>query len=138
MKYAGFWIRAVASLIDSLILVVLILPLMYLFYGEAYFNADSMMPLGVADMIANYVFPLLFTIGFWLKAAATPGKMIFGLKIVDAKTGENINLSQSVIRYVGYIVSAMVLMIGYFWVAFDDKKQGWHDKMAGTVVVRTR
>ncbi|OSI11133.1 RDD family [Neisseria zoodegmatis] len=138
MKYAGFWIRVAASLIDALILLAIILPLLYLIYGEEYFITETIAPLGTADIVLNYIFPLLFTIGFWVKRSATPGKMLLGLKIVDAKTGEDISLGQSFIRYVGYIVSGMVLMLGYIWVALDIEKQGWHDKMAGTVVVHTR
>lgn len=138
MKYAGFWIRVAASLIDALILLAIILPLLYLIYGGEYFITETIAPLGTADIVLNYIFPLLFTIGFWVKRSATPGKMLLGLKIVDAKTGEDISLGQSFIRYVGYIVSGMVLMLGYIWVALDIEKQGWHDKMAGTVVVHTR
>ncbi|MFS6937625.1 RDD family protein [Neisseria animaloris] len=138
MKYAGFWIRVAAHLIDGLILAAVIVPLMYLFYGDQYFTAPNTAPLGAADIFVNYILPLLFTVGFWVKMSATPGKMLLGLKIVDAKTGEGINLMQSVIRYVGYFISAMAFLIGYIWVAFDAKNQGWHDKMAGTVVVRTR
>jgi uncharacterized RDD family membrane protein YckC len=41
-------------------------------------------------------------------------------------------------RYVGYIISTIPLCLGFLWVGFDSKKQGWHDKIAGTVVVRNR
>lgn len=67
----------------------------------------------------------------------TLGKMIFGLKVVQT-TGENMTLGIGFLRWVGYIISTVVLSLGFLWIAFDRKKQGWHDKIAGTVVVRTK
>ncbi len=57
-------------------------------------------------------------------------------KVLDEKTGNKLTFIQSLIRYIGYIPSILVFCIGLIWVAFDAKKQGWHDKMAKTVVVR--
>jgi uncharacterized RDD family membrane protein YckC len=78
----------------------------------------------------------VFYIFCWVKFAGTPGKRLLRLKILDEITGENITAGQGIIRYIGSIISALVLLIGIIWVAFDAKKQGWHDKMARTVVVR--
>ena len=58
------------------------------------------------------------------------------LKVLDERTGENVTVGQGIIRYIGYFPAILVLFIGLIWVAFDPKKQGWHDKMAKTVVVR--
>jgi uncharacterized RDD family membrane protein YckC len=57
---------------------------------------------------------------------------------VDAKTGSSLSVGQSLVRYVGYFVSAIPFCLGLIWVGFDSKKQGWHDKIAGTVVVRSK
>jgi uncharacterized RDD family membrane protein YckC len=73
-----------------------------------------------------------------MKYRATPGKMLFSLQIVKADTGAALTLKESVIRYFGYYLAAIPLFIGFFWVAFDKRKQGWHDKIAGTVVVRRK
>lgn len=62
--------------------------------------------------------------------------MLLGLKVLDAKTGNLLTLGQALLRYVGYILSSLIFCLGYIWVGFDKKKQGWHDKMAKTVVVR--
>ena len=67
--------------------------------------------------------------------ASDPGEMAIKARIVDAKTGEKPTTKQWILRYIGYFVSAIPLGLGYFWIAFDKRKQGWHDKMAGTVVV---
>ncbi|MEL1747592.1 RDD family protein, partial [Acinetobacter baumannii] len=88
------------------------------------------------DLIVNYAFPFLYSILCWLYFAGTPGKRLMRLKVLDEKTGNKLTVMQSIIRYIGYIPSILVFGIGLFWVAFDAKKQGWHDKMAKSVVVR--
>jgi uncharacterized RDD family membrane protein YckC len=82
------------------------------------------------------VLPILATVLFWKYRAATPGKMILGLKIANAADLGPISTGQAVGRYFAYFVSTIVFGLGFLWVAFDAKKQGWHDKMAGTVVIR--
>jgi uncharacterized RDD family membrane protein YckC len=64
--------------------------------------------------------------------------MAVGAIIVDARTGGKPSTRQFIIRYLGYYVSMIPLMLGILWVGFDARKQGWHDKMAGTVVVRRK
>jgi uncharacterized RDD family membrane protein YckC len=62
--------------------------------------------------------------------------MAIRARIVDARTGQAPTTRQDLIRYFGYLLSVMPLGLGYLWVAFDPRKQGFHDKLAGTVVVR--
>jgi uncharacterized RDD family membrane protein YckC len=78
------------------------------------------------------------TILFWIYKGATPGKMAVHARIVDARTGLHASTGQYVGRYFAYFVSLVPLGLGYLWVAWDDRKQAWHDKLAGTVVVRRR
>jgi uncharacterized RDD family membrane protein YckC len=75
-------------------------------------------------------------VGFWRYCGATPGKLAVGVKIVDAQTGHPPTTARLVIRLFSYIVSALPLYFGFLWVAVDRRKQGWHDKIAGTVVVQ--
>ena len=63
-------------------------------------------------------------------------KMLTKLTIVDAKTGKKPSKKQFILRYLGYFLSSFVFCLGFIWIAFDKKKQGWHDKIAGTVVVK--
>ena len=87
----------------------------------------------------DWLWQILFAVFFvfcWVKFAGTPGKRLLRLKVLDERTGENITVGQGIIRYIGYFPAILVLFIGLIWVAFDSKKQGWHDKMAKTVVVR--
>ena len=93
---------------------------------------------GVWDVLIGYVLPIVATIWFWLRYKATPGKMAYSLEVVDAATGNPLSLGQAITRYLAYIPSALVLGIGFIWVAFDPKKQGWHDKIAKTVVIKNK
>ncbi|KRI53778.1 RDD family protein [Acinetobacter pittii] len=140
-EYAGFWLRFGAMIIDSLILFLAIIPAAWIFYRGDY---DLVFATGLSsqpqnylfDLIVNYAFPFLYSVLCWLYFAGTPGKRLMRLKVLDEKTGNKLTVMQSIIRYIGYIPSILVFGIGLFWVAFDVKKQGWHDKMAKTVVVR--
>jgi uncharacterized RDD family membrane protein YckC len=66
--------------------------------------------------------------------------MIFGLKVVQTRgeKGEKMTPGIAFLRWVGYLVSSLFLYLGFIWIAFDGKKQGWHDKIAGTIVVQVR
>ena len=56
--------------------------------------------------------------------------------MVDARTGQRLRLGQSVVRYVSYILSMLPFFLGFFAVAWSDRRQAWHDRIAGTVVIR--
>ena len=134
-QYAGFWIRVGATLIDPVIfLIVIMVPLSFI-YGKQYWIGDQYF-YGFWDLILSYVVPIVATIWFWLRFLGTPGKMALRLRILDARTGNRLSLSQAIGRYLGYIVSTIPLGLEFIWVGIDRKKQGWHDKLAGTVVVR--
>ncbi|WP_295872232.1 RDD family protein [uncultured Zhongshania sp.] len=133
-NYAGFWVRVGASIIDTLLILLVLGPLITAIYGRAYWVNGSGMGTGL-DVLLNYLLPPLAVILFWVYKSATPGKMVTGLRIIDARTGAKPTTTQFVLRYIGYYVSMIPLFLGILWVALDPKKQGWHDKIAGTVVV---
>ncbi len=138
MEYAGFWVRVGAALIDTLLIVAVTFPLLVAIYGWNYFDEQTGFIAGPADFLISWVAPAIAVILFWLYRQATPGKMALSLRVVDAKTGGTLSVGQSIGRYLGYFVSIIPLCIGLIWVAFDARKQGWHDKLAGTVVVRSK
>ena len=107
-EYVGFWARLGASIIDTVLVVVICFPLLTLIYGKEYWSSTQLVQ-GPADLLLNWVLPAVAVVLFWVYRQATPGK----------------------------IVSMLPLMLGFIWVAFDARKQGWHDKLANTVVVRT-
>jgi uncharacterized RDD family membrane protein YckC len=136
-EYVGFWARVGAAIIDSILMAIVLIPVFRLFYGgmdyEDLVKLDS-----PANIAINGVLPAVVVILFWIWRDATPGKMVIGAKIVDAKTGGKPSTGQFIGRYLSYYISSIVLMLGFIWVGFDAKKQGWHDKLAGTVVVKSR
>ena len=135
VQYIGFWWRVSAAIVDSILMAIIILPVAFYVYGEQYLRSEDFIQ-GPLDFLLQWVFPAIAIILFWMYKGATPGKMAVSAKIVDAQTGEQPSPAQFLGRYLAYFVSALPLGLGIFWVAFDKRKQGWHDKLAGTVVVR--
>lgn len=113
-----------ALLIDALIVVVVLAPLVVVLGPGGW---DLLGLLGVAAAV----------IGFWRWCGATPGKIAVGVKIVDAASGGPPPLGRLVLRFFAYFVSALPLYLGFLWAAFDRRKQGWHDKIARTVVINS-
>lgn len=137
LEYAGFWIRLAAALIDTVLLMVITVPLLVWIYGWAYYS-DGRLIAGPADFLINWIAPAIATVLFWRLWQATPGKAMLSLRVVDAESGKTLSVGQAAARYVCYILSALPLCLGFIWIAFDRKKQGWHDKIAQTVVVRAK
>ena len=138
-QYAGFWVRVAASVIDSILLIALIGPLMAIIYGpEVWLEPNQSQGGGLLGGVINYLLPALAVLVFWYYKSATPGKMAFGLTIVDAKTGGKPGTGQLIGRYLCYYVSMLPLVLGIVWVGIDKRKQGFHDKLAGTLVIKRR
>jgi len=123
LEYAGFWIRLGAGVIDLLILgcVAGII---------AYF-----LPAPAIWVTSGLVISIAYWLGFWIWRGQTPGKMAAGIKVIRTDSSP-VKWQCALRRFLGYIVSAMTLFIGFVWVAFDDRKQGIHDKIADTYVVK--
>jgi uncharacterized RDD family membrane protein YckC len=137
--YAGFWIRTGATMIDAILIMLITFPILVSIYGWAYFDSTQTgLIAGPIDFLLSWVLPAVATILFWLKKQATPGKMVVSLKVVDANTGNALSVGQSIGRYFAYFVSLLPLGLGFIWVAFDSKKQSWHDKLTNTVVIREK
>ncbi len=148
-RYVGFWARFLAMFIDNIwVTIVLVLVLMAMFGQD--FMAMMAMPLDTSpeemamaaqgatgSFLAQLLLPAVLIVGFWVWKSATPGKMVISAKIVDAKTLGEPSMGQLIVRYIGYFISAFVFGLGFLWVAFDKRKQGWHDKIAGTLVIKT-
>jgi len=157
MAYGGFWVRVVAYFIDSIIIFVLIGVLYFALTAVGFidFAAISALvdesayragaePGPAAVMEATRQFGVLYLGMFliaWLYDAlltsspmqATPGKMVFGLRVATAD-GEPIGFGRATGRFFGKIVSGMIFNLGYLMVAFTSRKQGLHDVIANTVV----
>ena len=119
----GFWIRVGAAIIDIIILGILGAILAAITSGQS----------GGFQFIINILYYVLFT-GL---RGQTLGKMVVGIRVVRPSNGEVPGLARAVLREVlGKLISTIVILLGYIWVAFDPHKRGWHDKIAGTYVVR--
>lgn len=153
LEYVGFWPRFVAQVVDTLWLTPLIWIVVGMFQNAspdvmdkllsnpaALTTADiaSTVTITPAEFLIEGVLPAVLIIIFWIWRGATPGKMLLHARIVDASTGGTPTKQQFVIRYVGYIVCFASLGVGFLWVGWDPRKQGWHDKLANTVVVRPK
>ena len=149
-QYAGFWIRLVAAFIAGMILGIIGFIIQAVFggvFGVALLTGPQEPSPATAGLFAGIFGAMLFIsiaieivyyVGLTGTYGATVGKMILGLKVVDTN-GQKIGFGKAALReVVGKWISGLVFGLGYIWVAFDPKKQGWHDKLAGTYVVKTR
>jgi uncharacterized RDD family membrane protein YckC len=135
-EYVGFWRRLLAAAIDFLILFVVTTPILLAIYGRRYFELiESGASAGFWDFVIEYIVPAVAVIAFWRRYGATPGKMAIGAKIVDAKTGERPSTARLVLRYFAYLVSALPFFLGFLWIGISRRKQGFHDKIARTMVI---
>ena len=129
--YVGFWQRLAAFLIDWMVVFVVYGPLVVMAFGTEYFSLDVPR---YWDLVTGLVI-VVATLLFWRYQGATPGKIAIAARIVDAETGRPPRTARLAVRLLAYIVSALPLSLGFLWIAFDRRKQGWHDKIAGTVVI---
>lgn len=133
VEYAGFWLRLGAAAIDLFGLLFLAVPMVVWYFGDAWTATE-----GVTAFVVNWVLPGIVAVTFWSLRGATPGKMAVRAMIVDAQTFGEPTLAQLVRRYAAYFASLPLVGIGFIEIAFDARKQGWHDKIAGTVVIKGR
>lgn len=139
-SYAGFWIRAGAYVIDTMVLFVALIPF-YLIWGIGGWGGWNEMRTVGETFFQDTLVP---TILWWVYSAvmessawqATLGKRAFGLKVVGAE-GQRISFGRATGRFFAKYVSAILLLVGFIMVAFTKKKQGLHDIMARTFVLRT-
>jgi uncharacterized RDD family membrane protein YckC len=149
VRYGGFWIRFLAVIIDSIILLVIGSIVQYAVLGSmagvarpqpggdplAYFGA-MMGVMGVL-WVLNTAIGCSYETFFIAKMSATPGKMALGLKVVRAD-GSRVSAGRAAGRYFAKILSAMILLIGYIMAGFDGQKRALHDMICDTRVIQTR
>jgi uncharacterized RDD family membrane protein YckC len=162
-QYVGFWKRFLAFLIDSLVIGLILSPVMLALYGGGYFdrlnaelaalsvssgdpNADAVRVLEILGRRDSAIMALgdirvqiglvVATVLFWRFRGATPGKILVKARIVTAEGLAQPSTGRLIGRFLAYFVSILPAFLGFLWIAFDKRKQGWHDKIAGTVVIR--
>ncbi|HLA27391.1 MAG TPA: RDD family protein [Syntrophales bacterium] len=146
-SYGGFWRRGLAIFVDKIILyiiyLIIILVESLIFPLQPYSHSPDLVAgiwnSATAGLLIGHIIMGLFISAVYFTyfhgaIGQTPGKIMLKLKVIGI-AGRNLNYGVAFLRWMGYIVSAMVIYLGFIWAAFDGKKQGWHDKIAGTVVV---
>jgi len=145
--YGGFWRRTIAFLIDKVALslismILLFIASLFLGLGFPFDLSINISEVITGTFLLSYYgttifLNMLYFTYFHGTTGQTPGKKILGLKVIQ-KTGNEMTLGLAFLRWVGYIISGLVFNLGFLWVAFDRKKQGWHDKIAATYVINLR
>ena len=141
-RYAGFVTRLAAFVVDRFITVaiVLVTTLAVQYVLDAFrinqlfgFGEISWQVAAISDTTFYLVVTVLYDIGFWMLAGQTPGKRLLGLRVLRTD-GQRLRIGNAIRRELAYLVSA-ILFLGFLWILLDDRRQGWHDKLAGTIVV---
>jgi len=124
LGYVGFWPRAGALTADAILLAAAVQLLM----GPLTHFPEGATVLGVA--------PLAYFVVAWATSGRTVGLWLVGGRVVRQEDGGRLGFGRSLIRLVGYLVDTATAFAGFAWAGVDRRKQGWHDKMAGSYVVR--
>ena len=154
VRYAGFWIRFLASFLDTLFLALPVGIVIYFISNGNWFdlaqyqqniqiamsgNIHALQSQPQTSLKWELLFEfsvLVVTILFWNRwRGATPGKKFVHIQIVNAKSFKDITNKQAITRSLGYIPSTFLFMIGFIMVAFRDDKRSLHDLLAGTCVI---
>jgi uncharacterized RDD family membrane protein YckC len=134
LEYAGFWIRFGATIIDFIILLIILYTVSYTAFKPASGGIFEWSLLPIYSCIF-WSLDIIYFVVFWTWRGQTPGKIVTGIKIIRTDSSP-ITWRYSLLRYLGCIVSTVILFIGFILIAFDSHKQGLHDKMADTYVVK--
>ena len=138
-EYVGFWVRVGAALIDTILVLEVIGTILMVADSTQVWDSEAFLYIPMDYLMLYLIIPAIATILFWKYMQATPGKVLFRAKIVDARTGNAPKFKQCIVRYIGYYLSGIAALgIGFLWIGWDSKKQGWHDKLAGTLVIHPK
>jgi len=129
-RYAGFWIRLLAYIIDAVILGAITFPLVQVLNSMGIADNSS----SVLSIAISWMYFAVFESSEWM---ASPGKKALGL-IVTNEQGMRISVGRATRRYFAKILSVLLFGIGIIMIAFTARKQGMHDKIFNTLVLKVR
>jgi uncharacterized RDD family membrane protein YckC len=140
-EFGGFGERLIAYIIDIVVtgLVILVIVVIggLIVAGGAASDIDILTGAGIVVLVlALIIIPLAYFPYFWARDGQTPGMRMLDLRVVRDADGGPISGGQAVLRLIGYWVSGAVFYLGYIWIFVDKRRRGWHDLIAGTVVVK--
>jgi len=129
-RYAGFWIRLLAYILDAIVLGAITYPLVRVLASMGIGDSSS----NILSIAISWMYFAVFESSEWM---ASPGKKVLGLIVTDEQ-GMKISIGRATRRYLAKIVSGLILGIGFIMIAFTARKQGLHDKIFHTLVLRTK
>ena len=129
-RYAGFWIRLLAYILDAIVLGAITYPLIRVLSSMGIGDSSS----NILSIAISWMYFVVFESSEWM---ASPGKKVLGLIVTDEQ-GMKISIGRATRRYLAKIVSGLILGIGFIMIAFTVRKQGLHDKIFHTLVLRTK
>jgi uncharacterized RDD family membrane protein YckC len=132
VEFAGHGARLVAYIVDTLIQGILSLGL----FVVSLIAAAVFPPLALLGVLCWIAIAIAYFPYYWATRGQTPGMKMMGIRVVRDADGGPITAGQAFLRLVGYWVSGFVLYLGYIWIFIDHRRRGWHDLIAGTVVVK--
>lgn len=141
LAYAGFWIRFASYLID-VIPIWIIVGIIDQSSGNGFTcvnNGNGGVTCSGFGSLGSWLTALVLGVYWvltWNLMGASLGQKALGMRVVNAADGQRIDIGKAVLRYVGFVISAIPFALGLIWAGFDARKQGWHDKIASTFVVR--
>lgn len=125
--------RLVAYILDVVITVIVVIVLALL--GAALVFIAPF--LSIIPFVAVVVVPLVYVPWYWSRGGQTPGMKAMGIRVVRDSDGGPVSVGSAILRLIGYWVSGVVFYSGYIWIFVDKRRRGWHDLIAGTVVVKS-
>ena len=134
LVYAGFWIRFVAKFVDGIVLGIVNMIIGFLVISTSV-DPQTAITGTIASMFLQICTAAGYSSFFLGRFSATPGKMVFGLKVITSDNGQ-VSYMKGFGRYFAEVVSAMILCIGYIMAAWDPEKRALHDRICDTRVVR--
>ena len=143
LAFAGFGERLVAYVVDAILVTIVVVVVaiaggLVIAGGAVSGSVSTAVGGGFFLVFAILIVTLGYFPFFWARGGATPGMKMFGLIVVRDRDGGPISGGQAILRLFGYWVSSLVFYLGYIWIFIDKRRRGWHDLIAGTVVVQRR
>jgi uncharacterized RDD family membrane protein YckC len=147
VRYASSGGRLIAYIIDNIIVgfvvgIFYFLGIVVIAGGGASVDSAGNATLGAGAglgfliVIIGVIIGLLWKPFFWSRGGQTPGYKILGMRLVRSADGGPVGFGTAILRLIGYAISAFVFYLGFIWILFDAKHQGWHDKIANTLVIQ--
>jgi uncharacterized RDD family membrane protein YckC len=152
VRPAGFITRLIAFLVDIVILSLTVtLVVFFIQQIITFFGIDTLLNkwnittstsdylptiLRYLAIILTYLFSILYFSFFWFLTGYTPGKNLLGLKVIRTN-GKKLTFWRCLLRAFCYYLSGLVFFLGFIWIILDRNRQGWHDKIVGTLVIYT-